>query len=478
MRSLLGLALFLGAIAVTAYGGYSVMQAAGERGRGDGGKGPAERVFAVETGIIEKGTFAPRIEAYGEIRSWRTLELRANQGGRLVALSDQFRDGVRVAARDVLFRIDPEEYEAVVSDRRAGVAEAEADLSEAVQGVEVQQQELRATETQRDLRKTALTRREGLLQRGVATAAEVEEAEMAFAAAEQTVAARAQAMLAANIRIDRTRLKLDRAKIALSDAERALAQTIHTAPFDGIIGEVRAVLGALASPNEQLGVLIDPLALEAVFRVTNAQYARLLDEKGTLENTELLVQLDLDDVPLVIPGTIDRAAALIGSGETGRLVYARLSLDDGSVLRPGDFVSVSVTEPPLSDVAVLPAAAVTEDGALLLVGEDERLIERKVRILRRQGDEVIVANVPDGQPYVTARAPQLGSGIKVRSLNNADPGPSGPMISLAPERQQYLIDLVERDQRLSAAAKLRILGTLRSGAAPADLVAEIEAGAG
>lgn len=481
LRSLIGLALFVSAIGVGVYGVMTARDALSERNQRTARLAPqTERVFAVETGWIEVGVVRPQITAFGEIRSWRTLELRASAGGYLVELSEMFRDGVEVDGGEFLFRIDPKDYAAREADARAAVAEAEAEVAEARQTVKVARQELWAAETQRDLRSSALERRRGLLSRGVSTATEVEDAEMAFAASEQTVAGRAQSVLAAEIRIERSVLSLQRAEIALEEARRTLDETEHRAPFGGLLSDVTAVLGALATPNERLGLLIDPQALEAVFRLTNAQYARLIDERGALRRTPLSVTLELDDIPLTIPGVLDRAGAMIGDGETGRLVYAKLDLDVATLLRPGDFVSVSIDEKALENVALLPSRAVGETGKLLIVGEDDRLRETAVRILRRQGDEVIVADAPHGARYVRSRAPQLGAGVKVRPLRDDEAGnepkvaDGGLLITLDMERRRRLIEFVQSDSAMAADAKDRLLTTLRAGSAPAQLIESLE----
>jgi hypothetical protein len=67
-------------------------------------------------------------------------------------------------------------------------------------------------------------------------------------------------------------------------------------------------------------------------------------------------------------------------------------------------------------VAVIPAAAVSPAGGILVLGEGERLEEVTVRILRRQGDRLIVAGAPFGREYVTERQPQLGPGVLVRPI--------------------------------------------------------------
>ena len=102
LRSLLGLGLFASAIAVAVYGVTAMIDAQSSRGGGDTRAEARERVFAADIGTIENGVVRPRITAFGEIRSWRSLEVRASSGGYLVELSDKFRDGVSVGAGEML----------------------------------------------------------------------------------------------------------------------------------------------------------------------------------------------------------------------------------------------------------------------------------------------------------------------------------------------------------------------------------------
>ena len=477
LKFVVGFVLFLVGLGAAGFGVKTLQDSLEERRAASADK-PAqnrERVFSVVTGQIDNTKIAPEIIAYGEIRSWRTLEIRASSGGYLVELADDFRDGVQVPQDAFLFRIDPKEFIAAEADARAGVSVAEADLREAIQGVEVARRELAAADTQRALRSSALTRQQDLLRRGVATSSVVEEAEMSLASAEQTAASRAQMLLTSEIKIDRNRLRLERARIALSEAQRALEETEHRAPFAGLISEVSAVLGGLVTPNEKVGALIDPTALEAAFRITNAQFARLLDERGELKKIDVAISLELDDRPLTVDGVIDRAGAVIEEGETGRLIYAKIVGETATLLRPGDFVTVSIIEPALDNVALLPAAAVNEEGELLLV-RDDRLTAVTVRILRRLGDDVVVAGAPQGATYVAERSPQLGRGVKVKIIGGdgaAAPAPTRDLVELDPERQEKMIAWVEANQRMPAEMKSRILKRLRTGKAPQQMIDRI-----
>ena len=82
---------------------------------------------------------------------------------------------------------------------------------------------------------------------------------------------------------------------------------------------------------------------------------------------------------------------------------------------------MKLEELPLDNVAILPATAVSATGEVLVLDVDDRLIARNIEILRKQGEEVIVA-IGDlsGREVVLERAPQLGTGIKVEPRRTAD----------------------------------------------------------
>jgi len=159
-------------------------------------------------------------------------------------------------------------------------------------------------------------------------------------------------------------------------------------------------------------------SLEASFRVSDAQYARLLDEEGKLAPLNAVVSLKLGDRMIEARATLDRPAAMVGT-EGGRTIYARIEATAQTPMRPGDFVSIAISEPPLDQVAEIPARAATESGDIFLIGEDGRLTEHTANILRRLPETLIVSAVPFGSKIVAERRPQLGAGIKVQSPEQA-----------------------------------------------------------
>lgn len=444
---------------------------------------PRERVFAVNVETFEPETIAPQITAFGRVQSWRSTELRAVASGALVEMSPDFRDGGTIADGQMVFQIDPAKSQSSLAIAETELREAEAELTDATAAIELVHIEVDLAQKQLELRSQALLRQEDLKARGIGTDTEVENAALSVASAEQAIVNQRRALAQAETRILRAEIAMDRKQISVTEAKRLLTETAVIAPFDGVVSNVTAIQGKMVSANEKLGDLIDPEALEVAFRVSGAQYARLLDSSGRLRPLPVTVQFDIEDLPFEMSGTIDREGAEVGEGQTGRLIYARLSGAGVSILRPGDFLSVTISERPLDNVAVVPATSVNDEGNMLVLGEADRLEEIAVRVLRRQADSLILAEVPFGREFVTALSPQIGQGIQVRPIREAEspesaappvPPSESEMIVLDPERKARLLAFIEGNQRMPADAKARIIAQLSEPEVPKEVVERLE----
>ena len=103
-----------------------------------------------------------------------------------------------------------------------------------------------------------------------------------------------------------------------------MADTSVVAVFDGMLSAVNLVEGGLVSVNERLAQLIDPAALEVAFRISTAQYARLLDDSGVLRQAPVKVTLTVFGTDLVSSGQLNSDSAAVGDGQPGRLSVERL----------------------------------------------------------------------------------------------------------------------------------------------------------
>ncbi|WP_068304331.1 efflux RND transporter periplasmic adaptor subunit [Pararhodobacter sp. CCB-MM2] len=481
-RSLL--AVFLGAMALglLAFAGGMVrdtLQARAEREAMP--RMARERVFTARMVTLEPGAVSPVLSAFGEVVSRRTLELRAPSGGRILELADGFEEGAVVEAGQVLVRLDPADATAALALVRADLSQAEDELREAQRSAELAGLDRAEAESQVGLRQRAFERQQTLLERGVGSSAGVEEAELAFAGARAALISRRQAEASAEARVAQAETALERQRINLSEAERRVAETEITASFGGVLSGTMAVAGSNVASNALLASVIDPDRLEVSFRLSTAQYLRLLDEGGALLPAEAQVAMELGGLEITSPAQVSRVAPSVGEGQSGRLVYASIEAPRG--FRPGDFVTVRITEPVLPGVAMVPASAVDALGGVLLLGADDRLEDGQVEVVRRQGDDVLV-RVGDlaGREIVAARTPLLGAGIRVRPQRDsaaAGQAPAVPdLVSLDPERRAALIARVEANTRMPEPVRVRILAQLEQESVPAQLIERLEQGGG
>jgi RND family efflux transporter MFP subunit len=483
-RSLTGLFLAALTIGLLIAAVLVVIRAGGGTEAGAPSRVAQERVFAANVIPFVSRTTTPTLTAYGEIRSETSLQLRAAASGRVLELGTNFADGAEVAEGDLLVQIDPTKATADRDTAQAALTEAQANLALANRTIEIARDDLAAARRQFDLRVQALDRQSQIDTRGLGRQVDTEAAQLAASAAEQAVLTKRTAMSSAEATLDQSRAALARQEIILAQAERDLADTRIIAPFAGRLADTTATQGGLVSANEQVATLIDPTRLEVAFRVSTAQFSRLLDAQGAVMAAPIEVVLPLQDIDLIAKATLTRVGAVVEAGASGRLLYARI-IEEGRSLRPGDFVTLRLQEPPLENVAEIPARAVSPQNTVLVLDEGDRLAEVSVSVIRRQGDNVLVRGAADAEPLegreiVAERSPLLGQGLKIRPTRaiteeGAEASTVGHFVDLAPERRAVLVLLVEANEQLSDAEKTRLLEQLRAPRVPAGIIAQLEA---
>jgi RND family efflux transporter MFP subunit len=473
-HSLTGLFLVSLTLGLLVYAGQLIYGAVQERMASDPGVSERrERVFAVNLVAADAQTITPVLTAYGEVQSLRTLEIRAKTSGTLVELSDDFEEGGMVEKGQLLAQIDPSNARSALNLAESDLMDARAEVRDAERALEIARYELEASREQAALRARAYQRQLDLKERGVGTAAAVETSELAATQARQAELASRQALANAEARVDQARTRLSRAKIARADAQRRLDDTTITAEFSGTLDTVNAVAGGFVSLNERLANLIDADSLEVAFRVSTAQYARLLNKEGDLLHAPVSVALATQGLALRASGRITRDSGAVEEGQTGRMIFAKL--DRAAGLKPGDLVTVEIEEPAIADAIRLPATALGPEGNVLVLASENRLESLPVTLLRRQGDDILVrAEALSGREVVAQRSPLLGAGIKVRPLREQSEADTSGLMDLSDERRARLIEFVREDIDMASDEKTRLLARLEQAKVPAGMVTRLE----
>ena len=315
-------------------------------------------------------TYVSRVQLNGVVESRTVTSIVPQVSGRIVDVAPAFRTGARVAKGDVLFVIDPADYELAV-DRT---------LAE----IEVARSELARLEAE--------------------AAAEREVWENSFPDRE------IPDLIARKPQIAAAKARIHSGEAARAAAELALSRTVVRAPFDARILETRLDLGQVVGTAASVGSMFSETSLEISVPVSADDLRRIGDVYG--RDASILTPAGRQ-----IDGNVVRKAASLD--ERTRLGTLFIESANPSELTLGEFVSVEISGVATDDAMHLPEAAMTARDRLWVV-EGEELIERSVEILGREGDTVVVSAFDTADGVVTIPPPEVRAGLRVEPVFRSD----------------------------------------------------------
>lgn len=329
-------------------------------------------VVAVGRGRVESTIINSKA---GTVRARRRALISPEIGGRVSFLGA--RAGSRVKKGDVLMRLEDRDLRAQVSLAERALEAAHAEERQACLSAELAERDL---ERNRELSRDRIVSVEMLDQLQI-------RRDTALAACE---AARAGA---------------HRADAQVDLAQAQLAKTVLTAPFDGVVAEIKTEVGEWVTPSPAVmavpGVidLIDPTSIYVSAPIDEVDSARVREG--------LPARITLDPYPgKSFQARVSRVAPYVMDfEEQNRTVEIECDFEDrdlaGSLL-PGTSADVEVILESRDGVLRVPAHALLE-GDRVLVLEEGRLASRDLKIgLRNWEFAEVAGGVSEGERVVVS----------------------------------------------------------------------------
>lgn len=340
-------------------------------------------VAAKSQAIEEEARFVGRIVAVSRV------ELRARVEGFLK--ERRFVEGDPVTAGEVLFLIEPEQYEAIVQQRQADVTKAQADAQNA---------------------DAQLKRGQELLKQKNIAQAKVDELQAAAAVA---------------------RASITQAQAALAAAQLDLNYTRILAPISGRIGLSQYTVGTLVSPaSGVLATLVDRDPISVQFPLTQRELldARRDVKARNMDPKQVVVRVRLPDDSLYEhPGYLDFVDVTATAGTDSVTLRAELPNPDG-ILVDGQYVGVLLQSGTPETAILIPQSAmqIDQQGVYVLIVDDAGKAQlRRIETGALKGANIAVTRGLQAGELVIAEGIQKvrpGQAVKtVPAATNADAAP-------------------------------------------------------
>jgi membrane fusion protein, multidrug efflux system len=272
-------------------------------------------------------------------------------------LKQNYQNGYVVKKGQLLFELDPRQYQAAVEQAVAQVAVAEAGLSDADTNV---------------ARDTPLAAQNAIPQKQLDTDLSVQAARKA---------------------------QVEAAKAALDNAKLNLAWTKIYSPIDGIAGNSNSQVGDLVGTTTKMATVSQTNPIWANFNISESAYLKnaavisSFIRTGKAGNVPVkYIQANNEEYPH--PGRIIQVNRQVATG-TGTIQFTAEFPNPDALLRPGGFGMVRIQTADTKNAVLVPQPAVIEVQSqyqILVVSPENKALFRPIKVGARVGPNWIITD--------------------------------------------------------------------------------------
>ncbi len=358
-------------------------------------KPPAKTEKNILSPLVKVQTIGRRdikmvVQGYGTVQPKVQADIVPQVSGKVVAVSENFKDGGFIDAYEALITIDPRDYELAVQRAQAEVASAEVALDIEKAEAEVSRQEWEQLNPGTEPPSPLVVREP-------------------------------------QIRQAETRLQA--AQAALATAQLSLERTRVSLPFDGRVVRETVDLGQYVMSGQSIGEVygIEAVEIEVPLEDWELEWfdipvnpVSINGDSSGKKGSEVEVIADFAGSTHIWQGHVVRTTGEID--KTSRMVSVVVEVpepfrdaDGRPPLVPGMFVELRIKGKILKDALEVPRYAIRSGNQVWVINED-RLRIKQVRIARQDKEYAyVVSGLGDNQAIVVSALEAVTDGMLVRT---------------------------------------------------------------
>jgi len=337
----------------------------------------ASAVSAPDVSVIQASpnTYQAFIYGHGEAKAQWSLDLKAQVSGQITNIAPVFATGNLVGTETILANIDNTNYLQAIGTANAAVLEAKL-----------------AWQEEKDLGEQA--KREWQ-RSGIETAP-------------------SSPLVYRSLQLESAQATLDMAKLDLATAKRDEKNTHISAPFNGLIVSRDIDLGSYVNAGDTVATLYSTDKIEISVPLSVNQWNQLNQDKSG--------QIMVQDVTHASQWSayIDRFEQHIDEDTRQRNVVVAIDqpFEQETPLLPGTFLRVEMGGKSLQNVIQLPASALSQDGKVWYVNQDNILVSVTANKVFERGNFIYILPIDGLDSALILTRPLIGylAGTRVNPI--------------------------------------------------------------
>jgi RND family efflux transporter, MFP subunit len=298
------------------------------------------------------------VEGQGNVRPKHMTNLVSQVSGQVIEISENFVNGGFFDKGEIIVQIDPADYRVALQSAKASLAQAKAALAEESARAKVAKVEWES------------------LQMGEIPALGIREPQVASAVA-----------------------AVQSAEAAVAKAQRDLDRTTIRAPYAGILQNKNVDIGQFLTMNTQVGTLYGSEVAEIRVPLSDRDlaYIDLPDANHDGAYPHVALTSEVAGETYTWHGNLVRSEGVLD--QNSRVIYGVVEVEDPYnqqsdrhpvPLRFGRFVELVIDGIEAQQVFRVPRYALSINNTLWVVGDERRLEQRDVNIVRSEAQHVVI----------------------------------------------------------------------------------------
>ena len=370
---------------------------------------------AVTTALPVRSKITPFLEQTGRTEASEDADVRARVRGFIQQI--EFEPGEKVEKDEILYKIEPDQYEAILKSAVAKVAAAKADIEVKTARTNTLRAEVtRATKE--------LKREKDLQEQNASSDASYQNALAASTAAD------------ANLKSGEADVVAAEANLGSAEAEQDQAQlnfdyTKVRAPIDGAITKTYYKIGNLVENGDRLATVVNDNIIFANFSISDRSLLEFMKARQLAEpenqsepktgddrwrGKKVFLRRETDE-GFPFEGQLDYVDQSGIESDTGTLGLRASFKNDDRQLLPGLFVTVRIPAEESVESLLIPEAALTrnDQGSFVLtVNSNNEVVQKKVTVGQTvSGWAIIQSGLSDDDRVIINGLQRARAGAKV-----------------------------------------------------------------